>query len=190
MAGETALSGKYEAYPEYKNSGVEWIGKIPASWDKSFVKHWLVSSPCYGILKPDKYSGEDGVKVIRILDVAERRVKLEQLETVSPKLSDEYGRTLIKKGDLIVSVVGTLGRSFICTSDHEGLNLSRALARLQVVNTSKARYLQYLIDSRCFEDYVNVTCTGAAQKVFNMEDLSNWSIPRAEDSELEKIARP
>jgi type I restriction enzyme S subunit len=182
------MARKYQVYPEYKNTGVKWLGELPVSWSKSFVKHWLLSSPCYGILKPDKYSGNDGVKVIRILDVTNRRVKLEQLEMVSNKLSDEYSRTLITKGDLIVSVVGTLGRNFICGIEHEGLNLSRALARLQVVNTSKARYLQYLIDSKCFDDYVNVTCTGAAQKVFNMEDLSNWSIPCAGDEELESIA--
>ena len=26
------MSGKYQAYPEYKNSGVEWLGEIPNTW--------------------------------------------------------------------------------------------------------------------------------------------------------------
>jgi type I restriction enzyme, S subunit len=182
------MAGRYQAYYKYKYSGVEWLGDVPTTWSTSFVKHCLVSSPCYGILKPDKYDGKDGVKVIRILDVSDRKVKLNQLEIVSPELSREYNRTLIKKGDLIVSVVGTLGRNFICADEHEGLNLSRALARLQVKSSSKTRYLQYLIDSKCFTDYVNITCTGAAQKVFNMEDLSNWPIPFTEDLVLSQIA--
>lgn len=182
------ITAKYRPYSKYKDSGVPWLGQIPTAWTKSNVKHWLNSSPCYGILKPDKYDGDDGVNVIRILDVGNRTVRLEGLETVSPKLSNEYQRTMIKKGDLIVSVVGTLGRSFICGSEHEGMNLSRALARLQVSSQAKTRYLQYLIDSKCFEDYVNITCTGAAQKVLNMEDVSNWAIPCAADSVLECIA--
>ena len=24
--------GKYQAYPEYKNSGVEWLGEVPSDW--------------------------------------------------------------------------------------------------------------------------------------------------------------
>ena len=182
------MAGRYKPYPEYKDSGVEWLGSIPVEWSKSFVKHWLVSSPCYGILKPDKYDGGDGVKVVRILDVSERAVLLDNLEIVSPLLSSEYSRTLIKRGDLIVSVVGTLGRSFICRDEHEGMNLSRALARMQVKDSRRTRYLQYVIDSNCFEDYVSVTCNGAAQKVLNMEDLSNWSIPSPDECALDKIA--
>ncbi|MDW2032970.1 restriction endonuclease subunit S [Vibrio sp. 665] len=180
--------GKYQAYPEYKDSEIDWIGDIPNIWKVSYVKYWLELPPCYGILKPDKYEGTDGIKVIRILDVADRKVKSTQLESVSPVLNAEYKRTQIKDGDLVVSVVGTLGRSFICDKTLEGMNLSRALARLQVKSKSKARFLQYLIDSKSFDDYTNVTCTGAAQKVFNMEDLSNWAIPEPPSSDIETIA--
>jgi restriction endonuclease S subunit len=32
------LTNKYETYPEYKDSGVEWLGKIPKGWDKRKIK--------------------------------------------------------------------------------------------------------------------------------------------------------
>ena len=32
-------------YPEYKNSGVEWIGKIPQNWEVLKVKHVSLSNP-------------------------------------------------------------------------------------------------------------------------------------------------
>ena len=28
-----ALTGKWQPYPAYKDSGVEWLGEIPAHWD-------------------------------------------------------------------------------------------------------------------------------------------------------------
>ncbi|MGU5638239.1 restriction endonuclease subunit S [Aeromonas veronii] len=176
---QQGLAGKYQPYPEYKVSGVEWIGDVPQSWEATKVKRWLLESPCYGVLKPDKYDGDDAVPLIRIMDVkADGTVaELETLESISPSLSIEYQRTLIRKGDLIVSVVGTLGRSFICDDAHERMNLSRALTRLQVCDLSTAKYLQYVINSKVFEDYVGVTCTGAAQKVLNLEDVSNWFVP-------------
>lgn len=39
MAAETALNGKYVAYPEYKNSGVEWLGEIPKEWQVKRLKY-------------------------------------------------------------------------------------------------------------------------------------------------------
>lgn len=38
---------KYKAYPEYKDSGVEWLGVIPKGWTIS-----KVSSPISGWLDP------------------------------------------------------------------------------------------------------------------------------------------
>ncbi len=40
MGMETALSAsKYTAYPEYKDSGVEWLGDIPEHWKVTRLKH-------------------------------------------------------------------------------------------------------------------------------------------------------
>ncbi|HFQ4805331.1 TPA: restriction endonuclease subunit S [Vibrio vulnificus] len=36
---KAAMSGKYAAYPEYKDSGVEWLGEIPAHWKTCRLKH-------------------------------------------------------------------------------------------------------------------------------------------------------
>ena len=33
------MSSKYTAYPEYKNSGVEWLGEIPKNWNVTRLKH-------------------------------------------------------------------------------------------------------------------------------------------------------
>lgn len=38
MVEETVLSGKYAAYPEYKESGVEWLGSIPSTWKVKKLK--------------------------------------------------------------------------------------------------------------------------------------------------------
>ncbi|MCX6717154.1 MAG: restriction endonuclease subunit S, partial [Candidatus Taylorbacteria bacterium] len=32
------MTKKYEKYPEYKNSGIEWLGKIPKNWQVGKVK--------------------------------------------------------------------------------------------------------------------------------------------------------
>jgi type I restriction enzyme S subunit len=51
MVGETALSGRYAVYPEYKPSGVEWVGEVP--------KHWHVK-PLFGVATTESVKNEDG----------------------------------------------------------------------------------------------------------------------------------
>ena len=29
------MSARYQAYPEYKPSGVEWLGEIPTGWGRA-----------------------------------------------------------------------------------------------------------------------------------------------------------
>ena len=38
----TAMSGKYAAYPEYKDSGVEWLNEIPTHWVEGKIKYQLI----------------------------------------------------------------------------------------------------------------------------------------------------
>jgi type I restriction enzyme S subunit len=60
---------KYQAYPEYKDSGVEWLGKIPASWSLSKMawnfkaekgKSGQLLTKDYCGLNPGKYSVYSG----------------------------------------------------------------------------------------------------------------------------------
>ena len=33
------LTKTYATYPEYKDSGIEWLGKIPKTWDLDIIQH-------------------------------------------------------------------------------------------------------------------------------------------------------
>lgn len=33
---------KYKPYPAYKDSGVEWLGEVPAHWEVSCVRRYVI----------------------------------------------------------------------------------------------------------------------------------------------------
>lgn len=39
------MTGRYKAYPKYKDSGVEWLGEIPAHWQIAPFKHMAELNP-------------------------------------------------------------------------------------------------------------------------------------------------
>jgi len=55
-------TGKWKPYPAYKDSGVEWLGKIPEHWETKRLKHLLVGNDG-GVWGND--FDEDGVIVLR-----------------------------------------------------------------------------------------------------------------------------
>ncbi len=168
MGATDAHAGRWSCYPAYKASGVEWLGDIPAHWKTKKIKHLIRAPLAYGVLKPDKYDGADSVPIVRILDVEAGKVAVNQLERISPEQSLEYQRTVVNAGDLVVSVVGTIGRCFIVPDQLQGANLSRALARVQLRSEVRARFIEYYMQSDFFELLTSMIPTGTAQKVLNL----------------------
>ncbi|WP_335899483.1 restriction endonuclease subunit S [Shewanella algae] len=97
--------GKHKAYPEYKGSGVEWIGQVPNHWDIHSLKR-TVKGCVNGIwgAEPD---GESDLIVLRVADFD--RVKLDirddKLTYRSIPAKDRKSR-LLKSGDLLIEKSG------------------------------------------------------------------------------------
>ncbi|HGM6604263.1 MULTISPECIES: restriction endonuclease subunit S [Serratia] len=48
---------KYKAYPEYKESGVEWLGELPAHWTTLAIKHVAQLNPSKSYISVEKMKG-------------------------------------------------------------------------------------------------------------------------------------
>jgi type I restriction enzyme S subunit len=182
-----AVTRGLNPHAHMRDSGIEWLGEIPAHWHVRPLKYFLRAPLAYGVLKPDKYLGEDGVRLIRILDVQSGHVSEDALELISPDQSEEFRRTLVRAGDLVVSVVGTIGRAFVVPRSLEGANLSRALARVQLKPALGARFLEYGLRASPFESFVELVPTGTAQRVLNLGDLAEYRLASPPPSEQSAI---
>ena len=67
MGGNSLERKKYAAYPEYKDSGVDWFEKIPSHWLATKFKYEIDYLESPGILAHDFH--EEGVPLLRIQNV-------------------------------------------------------------------------------------------------------------------------
>jgi type I restriction enzyme S subunit len=169
-----AITRGLDASVPLKPCGIPWLGDLPQNWEVAKFKHLLSAPLAYGVLKPDKYSGEDAVPIIRILDLRNGSVDGRQLERISPELDDEFKRTRVKSGEVIISVVGTIGRSAIVPSDLLRANLSRALCRVQLRPGISPDFVIAYTRSRAFLDQADSIPAGTAQRVLNLGDLKQF----------------
>ena len=105
----------FPRYPKYKDSGVEWLGEVPAHWEVISIK-WL--SPVKRGASPrpiddPKYFDDEGQFAwVRIADVSACDGVLNE---TTQRLS-ELGSSLsvkIAPGELFVSIAGTVGKPCI-----------------------------------------------------------------------------
>ncbi|MBM9521123.1 restriction endonuclease subunit S [Desulforhopalus vacuolatus] len=109
------MAGRYRAYPEYKDSGVEWLGEVPCHWDVIQIKHLSCvkrgASP--RPIDDAKYFDEDGEYAwTRIADVTASNVYLKE----SPQKLSDLGSSLsikLQPGSLFPSIAGTVGKPCI-----------------------------------------------------------------------------
>ena len=102
-------------YPEYKDSGVAWLGEVPGHWEVKSIK-WL--SPVQRGASPrpiddPKYFDDEGEYAwVRIADVS---ASDGMLRDTTQRLSD-LGSSLsvkINPGELFISIAGTVGKPCI-----------------------------------------------------------------------------
>ena len=115
--------------------------------------------------------------MLKIMDLASGVPDRSALATISEKLSNEFQRTIVRQGDLVLSVVGTIGTVLVVPQSLDGVNLSRALARLLPGEDLIPQWLVWVFSSENFTRFVDMICVGSAQRVLNMDDLRSFRAP-------------
>jgi len=106
---------RFRPYPKYKDSGVEWLGEIPAHWIVKKIKRLCLvrrgASP--RPIDDPIYFAEDGEYAwVRIADVTASDRYLEQTtQRLSPLGVSKS--VLLEPGELFVSIAATVGKAII-----------------------------------------------------------------------------
>jgi type I restriction enzyme, S subunit len=131
----------------------------------------------YGVVKPGP-EVPGGVLFIRGGDIANGRILMDQLRTISLEVSGQYERTLLRGGELVVSLVGSPGQVAIVPDALHGANLARQAALVRLRRDVDARFVKYFLMSRTGQEALGAHSLGSVQQVINLRDLKTVRIPQ------------
>lgn len=124
----------------------------------------------YGIVqRGDNFPG--GVPVLRIRDVIAEEYIEENLVRTEPSNSKKYARTILKGGELLLSIRGTVGAISVAPPQSVGWNVSRELAVIPVSHGVSRKYLAYLLKSPPMQRLFSSMIKGVAQSGLNLSDI-------------------
>ena len=102
------MSGKYKAYPEYKDSGVKWLGQVPATWDVL---------PCRAVVR-NLVEKNEGAKNQNYLSLMANVgvIRYEDKGDIGNKKPDDLSKCkIVRKGNLVINSmnysIGSYGMS-------------------------------------------------------------------------------
>lgn len=93
-------------YKNYKDSGVEWLGKVPKHWDINRFKHSIANCK-NGIWGEDARQDENDITCVRVADFDRQKftVRFNQ-PTIRNVIEKDRNNRLLKKGNLLIEKSG------------------------------------------------------------------------------------
>ncbi|MFF6986244.1 restriction endonuclease subunit S [Streptomyces sp. NPDC010273] len=149
------------------------------------LKYLFSVRPRYGVLVPA--FTDDGVPFIRVNDLLDLEGRADGLRKIPSDLSAQYARSVVRPGDLLMSVVGTLGRAAIAPARLAGANIARAVCSMRFMPDVDVQLVKAWLGTSFFHEQALVaTSTDTAQPTLGMEDLGNFSLNWPSDSQERK----
>lgn len=170
------VCGKYE---NYKDSGVEWIGKIPSGWETIKIK-WL--------LNERKERSEEGKEEPLSMSQKYGLIPTKEMESIPNMASTFVGSKLTYKDDIVFNKLKAhLG--VFSVSKYDGL-VSPDYAVYTSTGKADLKYLEYLFKTpQCISEF-RKRSTGVGEGLTRLYtgELFSIYIPFPEKKEQENIA--
>ncbi len=140
----------------------------------------------YGILMPGQ-GHPNGVPVVKVKDVKGGRIHLDDLLLTSPAIDRQYARSRLRRGDLLFTIRGTVGRTAFVPPQLDGANITQDSARLAITD-GDASYIRSYLESAHPRSFIEIHTIGVAVKGINLRDVRRIPIPKPPLGEQKRIA--
>ena len=187
-----AQSGRLDA--EYYQPKYDEIEKELSRFEQIKIKDFInypVSSGSTPKAGDSQYYADcnDGIPFLRAVDIVESRIDTSDLIYIKKDVHNGLlKRTQLKKGDVLFSIAGTVGRCGIFDYDFEA-NINQAIAILRFEETKlKHLYVVQFFNSRIGQLIIQKYARQGLQTNLNLDELSNLSIPILPEQIQKKIA--
>lgn len=158
---------------------------LPIKWNKVRLKNLCIQKPIYGINIPNSKYTDYGVRFLRTTDIDEDgNIDNDGIFIDKRNVPSEY---ILKKGDLLFSRSGTIGRCYLHSEEIE-YTYAGFLVKFQPVNFNVSKWLYYYSFSKHFKYQLFSEAIESTISNFNANKYATLRINFPEDeNELKNI---
>lgn len=171
-----------------RDSGIQWIGEIPAHWEVKRLKHFtrLITDGTHQT--PDYI--DDGIPFLSIKDVSSGSIDFSDVKYISLHQHNELSKHApIEKGDILFTRIGTLG-VFVIVDCNQAFDIFVSLGLIKLkqglINTN---FLVYYLSSHNVKEYILLVKAGEGTSAakFNLSDVASTPVVLPPNYEQQQI---
>lgn len=167
-----------------KDSGVEWLGEIPAHWTIPSLKYNI--STRKGVAFKSSDFCDAGIRVVKASDIKKKTIISSDV-FLPVCFSKEYPKAVLNFGDIVLSTVGStpdvknsaVGQLGYVPAELEGSLLNQnTVVFSSNSNTLEQFYLFLLLQTDIYRDHLDLHAHGTAnQASLNVSDMLDFKYP-------------
>lgn len=182
---------RYRTDEEMKDSGVEWIGKIPKGWSVNRLKN---ITNIFGRIGFRGYTVEDlvnegeGAITLSPSNIENQSLVLDKKTYISWSKYEESPEIKIYNGDIVFVKTASVGKAALIEGLNEKATINPQFVVFKNIGCNK-KYLYYNTISNVIQQQVNRAVNGGVVGTLTQQDINNYSLPYPTIVEQEKIAK-
>lgn len=178
---------------EMKDSGVEWLGKIPKNWNVTRIGYesWIRARLGWKGLKAEEYV-LDGHPFLSAYNIIQNKISWDQLNYITDERYFESPEIMLKKGDIVLVKDGA-GIGKCAKIDNLPHGTATTNGSLAVITPTFGKldynYLYFYLQSAMFQNYILRIMNGMGVPHLSQEELRKIKIPFPPIDEQIEIAK-
>lgn len=174
-----------------KDSGVEWLGEVPAHWRVSKCGFHVSILPGYAFQSSGFSESDEDTKLLRGINVGVNSLKWDEVVYWKRKPSDGLDAYVMQEGDIVIGMDRPLISDGIRVAKVKESDLPcLLLQRVASIKTSEhldADYLLMLLSSNMFSAHFAPDTTGVSVPHISPDQIGNFVIPIPTVDEQKRI---
>ena len=150
---------------------------LPEGWTYELLGSLVDSRGIsYGVVQPG--AGDPaGVPIARVNNIKNGRLDPEDVLRISPEIEAKYTRTRLRGGEVLLTLVGSLGECAVVSTDLVGWNVARAVGVIPVRPEYDPRWIALCLRSATLQHFMNIWATTTVQATLNLRDVAKLPVP-------------
>ena len=164
------------------------LPQIPETWEWCELQELVaIGAPIiYGILQPGP-DIPDGIPYVRPTEIVGDSIQAQNLRRTTPEIAQKYQRASLLEGDVLVSIVGTIGKVAIVPKELSGANITQSSVRVRPSNSVSSSYIAWLLRSPILTHQYNKNRLGTGVPRLNVGQVRELTVPLSPPHEQKRI---
>jgi len=180
----------YKPYPAYKDSGVEWLGRVPEHWDVKSIKY---VAPHVGSGKTPSGGSEvyqnSGILFLRSQNVYDDGLRLDDATYISEEIDLTMKGSRVRANDVLLNITGaSIGRSCLVPEPFQPANVNQHVCIIRPESREEAKWLSLCLKSESVQSQIDFSQNGAGREGLNFEQIGNICISLPPTTERLRIS--